>query len=94
MYKFIYDKFGISVLRLEIEANLITLREDKMVLDEALVTEQNKVRERRDLIDEAKGAMAAQNQEISKRLILKEQREAQVLPLPSQFFFSDFILCY
>ena len=94
MYIFIYDKFGISVLRLEIEANLITLREDKMVLDEALVTEQNKVRERRDLIDEAKGAMAAQNQEISKRLILKEQREAQVLPLPSQFFFYDFILCY
>ena len=65
-----------------------------MVLDEALVTEQNKVRERRDLIDEAKGAMAAQNQEISNRLVLKEQREAQVLPLPSQFFFYDFILCY
>ena len=65
-----------------------------MVLDEALVTEPNKVRERRDLIDEAKGAMAAQNQEISNRLVLKEQREAQVLPLPGQFFFSDFILCY
>ena len=94
MYIFIYNKFGIFVLRLEIEANLITLPEDKKVLDEALVTEQNKVRERRDLIDEAKGAMAAQNKEISKRLILKEQREAQVLPLPSQFFFYDFILCY
>lgn len=54
------------------------LREDKKVLDEALVAEQDKVKEIKDLIDEAKEVMAAQNQEISNRIVQKEQRETQV----------------
>ena len=57
------------------------LRDDKKVLDEALITEQNKVREIRDLIDEAKEVMATQNQEISNRIVQKKQRQAQVRTL-------------
>ncbi len=54
------------------------------VLDEALVEEQEKVNEVRRQIDEFKERINAQNQEISKRLAGKEQREAQVTILVSK----------
>lgn len=55
------------------------MRDEKKVLDEALVAEQKKVMEIRELIAEAKEAMAAQNQQISNRIAQKEQRETQVI---------------
>ena len=65
------------------------LRDEKKVLDEALVTEQKKVTEMRELIDEAKEAMAAQNQEISNRIAQKEQRETQVMTLKTLKFKNE-----
>jgi tetrahydromethanopterin S-methyltransferase subunit G len=48
------------------------------VLNEALAVEQANVQEVRKQIDEFKARISAQNQEISKRIAGKEQREAQV----------------
>lgn len=63
---------------LETETTLANLHEEMVVLNEALAVEQANVQEVREQIDDFKGRMAAQNQEISKRIAGKEQREAQV----------------
>lgn len=63
---------------------MVKLHEEMKVLDEALVEEQEKVNEVRRQIDEFKERINAQNQEISKRLASKEQREAQVTILISK----------
>lgn len=48
------------------------------ILNETLAVEQGNVQEVRQQIGEFKERMAAQNQEISKRIASKEQRETQV----------------
>jgi hypothetical protein len=63
---------------LETDVTLANLHEEMKVLNEALAVEQANVQEVRKHIDEFKGRIAAQNQEISRRIAGKEQREAQV----------------
>lgn len=54
------------------------LNEELKSLNDDLTIEQGKLNEIKEQIEEYKAKMAAQNQQISKRLAEKEQREAQV----------------
>lgn len=62
------------------------------VLNQTLIEEQNKVNEVKQQIELFKDQMAKQNQEISKRLAAKEQRETQVRARMFPFLHTDFFL--
>lgn len=79
---------------LETESTLEKYQEEMKGLDETLSVEQASVQEVRQQIGEFKKRMAAQNQEISKRIASKEQRETQVSYECASEFDCDFILIH
>ena len=63
---------------LETEANLVKFNEELVGLEKELKKEQEKVEEIKAQIEESKEILAAQNQEISRRVMEKEQKEQKV----------------